>query len=162
MVWARPVTTSKLLDSPVPTPKKILYWRLVGPTCLIYAGENTDKSHLFKALYSLVSFPDPTLKEGKGLVYIECFLGCTGCSISCDWHDNTSFWHGNASTTLIRVQYKAIEWCHMIITCKPHGMNLIGTRKFRNESHQAPESARCIPHLFPPWGRGLGTRLYTL
>ena len=23
----------------------------------------------------LVSFPDPTLKEGKGLVYIEHFLG---------------------------------------------------------------------------------------
>ena len=29
---------------PIPTSKKSLYWRLVGPTCLVYmyAGENTD------------------------------------------------------------------------------------------------------------------------
>ena len=52
---------------------------------------------------TLVSFPDPALKKGKGLVYIERFLGCTGCSISCDWHDNASFWHGNASTALTRM-----------------------------------------------------------
>lgn len=24
---------------------------------------------------AIISFPDPSLKEGKGLVYIECFLG---------------------------------------------------------------------------------------
>ena len=26
--------------------------------------------------------------------------------------------------------------------------------------HQAPESVQCIPDPFPPWRRGLGTRLY--
>ena len=50
----------------------------------------------------LVSFPDPALKEGRGLVYIERFLGRTGCSMSCDWHDNASFGHGNASNALTR------------------------------------------------------------
>ena len=48
---------------------------------------------------SLIS---PTLEEGKGLVYIEHFLRRTGCSMSCDCHDNTSFRHNNASTTLTR------------------------------------------------------------
>ena len=32
--------------------------------------------------FSVVLFPDPALKEGKGLVYIECILGRTGCSMS--------------------------------------------------------------------------------
>ena len=27
---------------PIPTSKEILYWRLVGPTCLRHAGENTE------------------------------------------------------------------------------------------------------------------------
>ena len=35
----------------------------------------------------LVLFPDPALKEGKGLVYIEHFLECTGFSMSCDCYD---------------------------------------------------------------------------
>ena len=26
---------------PIPTSKESVYWRLVGPTCLMYAGENT-------------------------------------------------------------------------------------------------------------------------
>ena len=81
-------------------------------------------------IFPLFSFPDPTLKEGKGLVYIKRCLGCTRCSISCDWHDNASFWHGNASTTLTCVQYTAIGRCHMIVTCKPHGVNLIGATEF--------------------------------
>ena len=53
----------------------------------------------------VVSFPDPALKEGKGLVHIERFLGHTGFSISCDWHDNASFSHGNASTVLMHAVY---------------------------------------------------------
>ena len=86
----------------------------------------------------LVSFPDPALKEGKGLVHIERFLGCTGCSISCDWHDNASFWYGNASTAFTCVQYTAIGQCHMIIACKPHGGNLIGVLKFLTEMSSRP------------------------
>lgn len=27
-----------------------------------------------------VLLPDPTLEEGKGVIHIEQFLGCTGCS----------------------------------------------------------------------------------
>ena len=37
-----------------------------------------------------------------------------------------------------------------IITCKSHGVNLIGAREFRNEISSSPESARCIPVPFPP------------
>ena len=49
---------------------------------------------------AVVSSSDPTLKEGKGLLYTERYLGCAGCSMSYDWHDDTSFWHDNASTAL--------------------------------------------------------------
>ena len=31
----------------------------------------------------------------------------------------------------------AIVQCHMIITCKPHGMNLIGATEFRNKPQKA-------------------------
>ena len=54
----------------------------------------------------LVLSPDPALKEGKGLVYIEHFLGR---SMSRDLHDNTSFWHGNA-TTLTRWLLHCVTW----------------------------------------------------
>ena len=50
----------------------------------------------------------------------------------------------------------------MIITCKPHGVNLIGATEFRNAMpcQQAPESARCVPDPFLLLGVGsLGTRL---
>lgn len=30
-----------ILRLPIPTSKEILYWRIVGPTCFAYAGENT-------------------------------------------------------------------------------------------------------------------------
>ena len=65
---------------------------------------DTTPSHFLAC--NIVSFPDPTLKEGKGLVYIKRFLGRTaGCSMSCDWHDNPSFWHGNTSTVLTHAVY---------------------------------------------------------
>ena len=31
--------------------------------------------------HALVLFPDPALKEGKGLIYIECFLGLDDVSV---------------------------------------------------------------------------------
>ena len=81
----------------------------------------------------LVLFPDPILEEGKSLVYIKQFLGCTVYSMSCDWHDNTPVWHGNTSTALTLMQYTAVVRCHMIIAYyyKPHGVNLIGVIEFR-------------------------------
>ena len=97
----------------------------------------------------LVSFPHPTLKEGKGLVYIEQFLGHAGCSMSCDWHDNAPFWYGNVSTAPTRVQLTAIVRCHMIITCKPHGMNLIGAQEFRNATSSSPRNHSMYTRPFP-------------
>ena len=76
----------------------------------------------------LVSFPDPTHKEGKGLVYIKQFPGPldTACHVI-GMTINTSFWHGNASTTLTCMQYMAISAVshenHRYIS---HGMNPIG------------------------------------
>ena len=54
--------------------------------------------------------------------------------MSCDRHDNALFWHGHAHKKL------AVVHCHMIITCKPHGMNLIGTLVFRNK----PQKTLCL------------------
>ena len=86
--------------------------------------------------YYIVSFP-------------ERFLGRTVCSISCDWHDNASFWHGNASTALTRMQYTAIGRCHMIITCNPHGMNLIGATKFQTETSSSSRKHLMYTRPFP-------------
>ena len=97
----------------------------------------------------LVSFPDPTLKEGKGLVYIAQFPGRTGCSKPCDWHDNTSFWRGNTSTALTRMQYSATARCHMIITYKPHGVNLIDATEFRNATSSSPRNRSMYTRPFP-------------
>ena len=79
------------------------------------------------------------------------FLRHTGCSSLRDCHDNASLWHGNASYVQ---EYLAIAWCHMIITCKPHGVNLIGALVFINK---APKSAQCVPDSSLLC---LGTRLY--
>ena len=82
------------------------------------------------------------------MVHIKHFLGCTGCSMSCDCHDNVSFWHGNASTALTRSNS-----CHSTVshdtTCKPYGVNLISETSPRKHS-------MCTRPFF--WGWGLGTR----
>ena len=111
---------------------------------------------------TIVSFLDPALKEGKGLVYIERFLGRTGCSISYDWHDNASFWHGNISTPLTRVQYTTIGRCHMIITCKLHGVNLIGATEFWTETSSSPRKHSMYTRPFPSLrvGSGNTTKAY--
>ena len=100
--------------------------------------------------------PRPRPQGGKGLVYIEQFLGHTGCSMSCDWHDNASFWHGNASTTLTRVLRTARGRCHMIITYKPHGMNLIGATEFRNATSSSPGNHSMYTRPFPSLRVGSG------
>ena len=38
-------------------------------------------SLMYSTLIDLVSFPDPTLKEGKGLVYVARFLGLDDISV---------------------------------------------------------------------------------
>ena len=81
-----------------------------------------------------VSSPDPAPKREKDLIYIEHFLGRTGNSMSYDSHDSASF---------------AIVGCHMIITCKPHGVNLIGVSKFRNKPKKALDVHQT---LLPLWG----------
>ena len=70
--------------------------RLISPELSILQAAT-----MLRTVENLVSFPDPTPKREKGLVYIEHFLGHTGNSMSCDCHDNSSFRHGNASTAAI-------------------------------------------------------------
>ena len=86
-------------------------------------------------------------KRRKGLVHID-FLGCTGCSMSCDCHNNALFWYGNASMALMCSNRLAIVWCHMIIMCHSRGVNLIGATEFRNAMSASPRSIRCVPDPF--------------
>ena len=59
--------------------------------------------------------------EGRGPGTHRALFGA--CSTSCYCHDNSSFWHGSyASMALKRTNCWLIELCHMIITCKPHGV----------------------------------------
>ena len=46
------MATLRLLESPYSHIKKIPYWRLIGPTCLMYAGENivSMKVHFWEVL----------------------------------------------------------------------------------------------------------------
>ena len=116
---------------------------------------DTTPSHFLAC--NIVLFPDPTLKEGKGLVYTERFLGRTaGCSMSCDWHDNPSLRHGNTSTALTHMQYTAIAQCHTIITYKPHGVNLIGATEFRNATSSSPRNRSRYTTSFPSLRVGSG------
>ena len=111
----------------------------------------------FEEHFFLVSFSDPTPKWRKDLIHIEHFLGRTGCSMSCDCHDNAPFWHGNTSMALKCSNswlYRA--WCHMIITSKPHGVNLIGMLIFRNKNQKALDVYQTLSSF---WGWGLGMRL---
>ena len=45
-----------------------------------------------------------------------------------------------------------LAWCHMIITCKPHGVNLIGITEFRNATSASPRKRT----LSSFWGWDLG------
>ena len=82
---------------------------------------------------SLVSFPDSTRKEGKGLVYT-----CTSSDV---WgtHDAACYVIGMTKHGCGMAAHKPLScasrgwlpaWCHMIIICKPHGMNLIDATEF--------------------------------
>ena len=105
-------------------------------------------------MHDVVSSPDPALKEGKGLVYFERFLGRAGCSMSCDWQDYALFWHGNASTPLT---HSSRCYGYMIITCKPHGVNLIGATEFRNKPQKAePKKRLMYTRPFPSMRVGSG------
>ena len=124
---------------------KNIIWIVISTVLCIYKD----------AIPWLVSFSDPALKEGKSLAHIERFLGCTGCSISCDWHDNTLFWHGNASTTLTRCSIQL--WGDVtIITCRPHGVNLIGALKFLTETSSSPRKRSMCTRPFPSLRVGSG------
>ena len=57
-----------------------------------------DRSRLLSL--EVVSCLDPTPKRRKGSGTHRALLGRTGCSMSCDRHDNASYRHGNASSAL--------------------------------------------------------------
>ena len=54
----------------------------------------------------------------------------------------------------------AIAWCHMIIMCKPHGVNLIGVTEFRNAMSASPRKRSMCTRPFPPFGGGVWGRDY--
>jgi hypothetical protein len=97
----------------------------------------------------VVSSPHPTPKRRKGSGPHQALLGHTECCTSYDCHDNALFWHGNASTALMRCN----SWYHTIITCKPHG-----TTEFRNATSASPKYNSMCTRPFPPvrggvWGQ---------
>ena len=79
---------------------------------------------------SLVPRPHPQGGRGSGLHRVISWAA--ECCMSCDWHDNASFWHGNASVALTRMPYAAIVRCHMIVSDIPH------VWEFRNETSSSP------------------------
>ena len=46
----------------------------------------------------------------------------------------------------------------MIITCKPHGMNLIGAREFRNSTSSSPRNCSMYTRPFPSLRVGSGNK----
>ena len=84
----------------------------------------------------IVSFPDPTLKEGKGLVYIEQFLGlvsefCRAIQIHAIWFtcDN----------------HVALRNSHLLLRVR--AVDALPSMR-RHASHMAPKGAGCIPDPF--------------
>ena len=112
-----------------------------------------------KARNLLVLFPDPSLKEGNDLVYIEQFLGL----------DDMAFLN---SVTPIRFMprgsYVIIMW-HCAIACMHvRAVDMLLCQAIRCHANHMTH-ASCVPQKslnvyhadldpFPPWGRGLGTR----
>ena len=48
----------------------------------------------------------------------------------------------------------------MIITCKPHGVNLIGATEFRHAKSARPKKHSMCTRPFPPFGGGVWARDY--
>ena len=96
-----------------------------------------------------------TVHSAKGLVHIKHFLGHTGCSMSCDCHDNSSFWHGNVSTALMHTQqYLAIVRCHMV----SHASHMAWIWLAHRYSETSPRKhSICTSPFF--WGWDLEMRL---
>ena len=107
----------------------------------------------------IVSFPDPALKEGKGLVYIEQFPGppnAAGHVIGMTTHHFGMVMHQLLSRACSIRPTKAIARCHMIITSIPHGLNLIGGGEFRNETSSSPRKRSMQTRPFPSLRAGSG------
>ena len=113
------------------------------------------------APYRVVSFPDPTLKEGKGLVYIEWFLGLEDMAFL---NSRTSIWFMPCGLHVIFMWHRAIAiYCMRVgavdvlpcqnnaLSCQSHDMLHPAWPRNRSMYTQT---------LSLPWGWGLGTRLH--
>ena len=168
---------------PVMIEKPCYKWRHGGYSAPI----SKTREHMYYAPESnnsLVWSSDPTVKEGKGLVYNMHFLGGTGCSMSCDWHDNaSSMIHQLLSTQAIDgysyemmilfVDNSSLFSCYRsnweLSTFTIDGCSVVSRQSHVNHMaciwcdrilKQAPECAWCIVDPFLPWGRRLGMRDY--
>ena len=84
--------------------------------------------------YVLVSFPDPTPKKRKGSGTHRALFGSHKMyDRTCDSYDNTSLQLAFSINGSHVRQWLTIAQCYMIITCKPHGINLIGASIIRDK-----------------------------
>ena len=75
--------------------------------------------------------------------------------MSCDHHDNASFWHGNASMALTRSNS-----CYSTASHDNHMQATLHESDWRvNIQKQAPKSTRCVPDPFLRLGVGSGDEI---
>ena len=124
VVWVGPVATSKILDSPH-SHIKDLYWRLVGPICLMYAGENTlCGAHVSVNLCKCVCACAYLSKQEA--IYGKFRIGEAKCvllpPVSLFYSSTFYFWSVHVT----------IEW---LMTCKES--ELVSNEALRQNKHQA-------------------------
>ena len=107
-----------------------------------------------QAAYTIVSYPDPTPMQEKGLVYFERFLGLAGCKMSCDFN----YWHGNALS--------GMQQCGLICAAgalsheKSHAVNLIGAPEIRTATSSSPRNRSKYTRPSSPCRGGVWDRNY--
>ena len=97
---------------------------------------------------SLIPRPRPRGGKGSGIHWALCDVRHTGCSMSCDCHDNRLFGHGNAIVGSSAVSHDN----HMKATWHESDWHV-------RIQKQAQESTQCVSDPFSAWGWGLGMRL---
>ena len=79
VVWARSMATSKVFAFFLPTSKKSLCWRFVGPTCLKYTGESTGETA--KHALRFGAFVNPWHMRQRVTVVVLCVCVCVCLSV---------------------------------------------------------------------------------
>ena len=135
----------------------LILWRILSKVRVLVEHAVSWPNPLYTHIINgVVSFPDPTLKEGKGLVYIEHFLGLDDVSVlnpcapirflPCGIF-MTIIWHCAIVTYSMCVRaVDALPCQNDVLSCQSHDM----------PHPVAQDIAQCRPDPFPPWGWGMG------